>query len=430
MSMSSDVHSIVAWVGLDWADKRHELRLLPAGATQSEALQLEQKPEALQNWVADLRRRFPQGHIAVALEQSRGPLLYALMNYDFLVLYPVPPKSLAKYREAFHQSGSKSDPGDADLLLDMVRSHRDRLHAWLPDDPLTRQLRLMVEYRRKLVGDRIQITNRLTALLKHYFPQALEWAGPLEKPFVCEFLRRWPSLPDLQKASAFELREFDQTHGVRRSPTLADRFEEIQAALPLTRDTAITQASVLMAQTSVDHLRILLSSIEHFNQVIQALFKEHPDHNLFYCLPGAGDVLAPRLLVAFGSDRTRYQDSDEVERFTGIAPVVERSGKACWIHSRMACPKFLRQTFHEFSAYSRFWSPWAQAYYQQARSRGVGHHAAVRSLAFKWIRILYRCWKSRALYDEAFYQRALLRRGSPLAHSVGLYPVRNDGGKG
>lgn len=98
-----------------------------------------------------------------------------------------------------------------------------------------------------------------------------------------------------------------------------------------------------MAQTLVDELRILLSSIERFNQVIQGLFKAHPDHNLFYCLPGAGDVLAPRLLVAFGSDRSRYRDADEVQRFTGIAPVVERSGKACWIHSRMACPKFLRE---------------------------------------------------------------------------------------
>jgi hypothetical protein len=182
MSIRSNMPSIVAWVGLDWADKRQEVRLMPAGSTQSEAVQLEQKPEALQNWVAELRRRFPQGQIAIALEQSRGPVLYALMNDDFLVLYPVPPKSLAKYREAFHPSGSKSDPGDADLLLDMVRTHRDRLHAWLPDDPLTRQLRLMVEYRRKLVGDRIQITNRLTALLKQYFPLDPYSLPVLEKP--------------------------------------------------------------------------------------------------------------------------------------------------------------------------------------------------------------------------------------------------------
>ena len=240
-------------------------------------------------------------------------------------------------------------------------------------------------------------------------------------------LSRWPSLPDLQKASPSELREIDETYGARRSRTLADRFEEIQSALPLTSDSAITQASTLTAQTAVEQLRVLHISIEHFNQVIQGAFREHPDHNLFYSLPGAGDVLAFRLLVAFGSDRSRYQEADGVERLTGIAPVVERGGKACWTHSRMACPKFLRQTFHEFCAYSRFWLPWAQAYYQQARLRGVGHHAAVRSLALKWILIPYRCWKNRTLYDEAFYQRALQRRGSPLAHFVGLFPVRNNG---
>src|SRR5208337_1096087 len=141
-----------------------------------------------------------------------------------------------------------------------------------PDDPLTRQLRLMVEYRRKLVGDRIQITNRLTALLKQYFPQALEWAGPLEKPFICEFLCRWPSLSDLKRATSSELREFDVTYGARRPPTLADRFEEIQSPLPLTSDSAITQASTLMAQTTVAQLRTLLSSIAQFNQVIQGSF--------------------------------------------------------------------------------------------------------------------------------------------------------------
>ncbi len=175
---------IVVWVGLDWVDQRHELRLQAADSSHVEPFQLEQKPEALQKWVSELRRRFPHGQVAIALEQSRGAVLYALMSYDFLILYPVSPKSLAKYREAFHPSGSKSDPVDADLLLDLLRSHRDRLHAWLPDDPLIRELRLLVEGRRKLVGDRTQITNRLTPLLKQYFPQALEWAGPLDKPFA------------------------------------------------------------------------------------------------------------------------------------------------------------------------------------------------------------------------------------------------------
>ncbi len=163
---------------------------------------VEQKPEALQAWVAQLRarfpQRFPQGQIAIALEQSRGAVISALMSYDFLVLYPVPPKTLAKYREALHPSGSKSDPRDADLLLDLVRWHRHRLRAWLPDDPLTRHLRLLAEHRRRLVADRTRLTNRLTALLKAYFPQALEWAGELGSLRACDVLAQWSSLQTMQ----------------------------------------------------------------------------------------------------------------------------------------------------------------------------------------------------------------------------------------
>ncbi|HVA01911.1 MAG TPA: IS110 family transposase [Terriglobia bacterium] len=183
---------VMAWVGLDWAGQRHEIRWQAADSSRAESLSVEQKPEALHAWVAQLRARFPQGRIALALEQSRGAVIYALMNYDFLLLYPVPPKALARYREAFATSGAKSDRADADLLLELVRTHRDRLRAWQPDDALTRQLRLLVEHRRRTVADRTRLTNRLTALLKTYFPQALDWAGDLRSLAACEFLRVWP----------------------------------------------------------------------------------------------------------------------------------------------------------------------------------------------------------------------------------------------
>jgi len=174
METPTSVPEVVAWIGLDWADQRHEIRLAAAGSAGIESFTVEQKPAALHAWVGGLRARFPEGQIAVALEQSRGAVIYALMNYDFLILYPVPPKTLARYREAFATSGAKSDPTDAGLLLELVRTHADRLRAWQPDDALTRQLRLLVEHRRKTVGDRTRLSNRLTALLKTYFPQALE----------------------------------------------------------------------------------------------------------------------------------------------------------------------------------------------------------------------------------------------------------------
>ena len=134
------------------------------------------------------------------------------MNYDFLLLYPIPFKTLARYRDAFAPGGAKSDPGDAGLLLELVRVHRDRLRAWQPDDELTRQLRLLTEFRRKTVDERTRLTNELNDQLKSYFPQARNWAGDLRSPAACEFLRRWPRLQAVQQASRAELEQFYHDH--------------------------------------------------------------------------------------------------------------------------------------------------------------------------------------------------------------------------
>jgi hypothetical protein len=107
-------------------------------------------------------------------------------------------------------------------------------------------------------------------------------------------------------------------------------------------------------------------------------------------------------------------DQDFVRPANRIAPVTERSGKRKWVHFRWACPKFLRQSFHEWAGHSIAQSTWARAYYEQQRDRGSDHHAAVRALAFKWIRILFRCWKDRVAYDESKYLAALAKRGSSL----------------
>ena len=405
---------VVAWIGLDWADQGHEVRLRAAGSAEVESFRVEQKPEALHGWVAQLQARFPQGKIAVALEQSRGAVIYALMSYDFLLLYPVPPKGLARYREAFFPSGAKSDPGDADLLLEIVWKHPDRLRVWQPDDALTRQLRLLVEHRRQTVDDRTRLTNRLTALLKTYFPQALDWAGELSKPAAYEFLGQWPSLEALQAAGRSTWRRFYRAHRRLSAEELDQLLNAIAQAQPLSRDRALLEASVLMTATLVDQLRSVLAALQRLDKKLQELFNQHPDHEIFDHLPGAGDALAPRLLTAFGTNRQRYQDVQELQQFSGIAPVTEASGKMHWVHWRMACPKFLRQTFHEFADASRKKSCWAEAYYQQRRQQGVSHHAAVRALAYKWLRILFRCWKTSTPYEESLYLKALQHRHSPL----------------
>ena len=415
---SSSADPIVAWVGLDWADGRHAVSLQVTGSDRVESSVLEHRPEALHAWVGDLRRRFPTGTIALALEQSRGSLFYALMNYDFLLLYPIAPNSLAAYRKAFYPSGSKDDPVDANLILDFLRKHRDRLRAWQPDDVSTRQLRLLVEQRRQLVDDRTRLTNRLTDALKLYFPQALEYLGDLSVPWTGSFLARWSTLSALRQATRLQLRTFFGKH-TRRSPQQVEAlWEQVRTAQPLTSDPAVIASYQLLVQALVAQLQALASALQRFQKAIAQLFAAHPDRPIFESLPGAGATLAPRLLAAWGSDRERYDGAASMQSFSGIAPVLERSGKKQWVHWRWGCPQFVRQTFHEFAAQSRLQSPWAKAYYQQMRGRGLQHHAAIRALAFKWIRILYRCWKDRLPYDELRYVQSLERRGSPLAATL------------
>jgi len=185
----------------------------------------------------------------------------------------------------------------------------------------------------------------------------------------------------------------------------------------LTTDEGVIAPHALLVQALVNQLRVTLEAIATFDNAIAQRAQSHPDFPLFQALPGAGPVFASRLLVAFGEQRARYGSAAELQKYAGIAPVTERSGKKSWVHWRLQCPKFLRQTFVEWAAESIRHSFWARVYYQQQRDKGKAHQAAVHSLAFKWIRILFRCWQDRTPYAEATYLHALNRRGSSLIHN-------------
>ena len=405
--------NIVAYIGLDWGDERHSVHLQAAGGPLEHG-ELEQKPDVLHDWVAQLKQRFQGAKVAIAIEQRKGAVIHALMIYDFLVLYPINPKALARYREAFRPSGAKDDPADSELLLDLLSKHREQLRAWVPDTVEARKLQLFCEQRRKMVNQRVALTNRITSLLKQYFPHALDWVGDIGSIQCCDFLTQWPDLATVQRVRPRTVRTFYHRHNCRNASVIDERIAHISSARPLTTDPAIVEPLSLSVQTYATQLRALIHAIQEFDTRMAHVFAQHPDHDLFESFPGAGDVCAPRLSVAFGTDRARWQSATALQSHSGIAPVTERSGKALWVHHRLACPKFVKQTFHEFADQSIRFSPWARAYYDQQRGRGNDHHAALRALAYKWIRILFRCWKDRTPYDKGTYTEALRRHGSSL----------------
>ena len=406
-----------AYIGLDWSDQKHAVCLCRDESCEPERLLLENTPTALHDWAAQLCRRFGGRPVAVALEQSRGAVVHALMAYEFLVLYPINPLSLAKYRKAFSTGGAKDDPPDAELLSEMVCKHRDRLRPWKPDSPLTRSLALLTEKRRKMVNMRTALTHQLRSELKGSFPQALRWAGPLDSPRAAAFLRRWPSLQKLQRSKPEALRRALRKQGCRR-PGIERIERELPQAVPLTQDEAVLRVCALSIPILTDAVRRWGAAIERLDDEIAKLFARHPDRAIYESLPGAGPVLAPRLLAAMGTDRKRFETAQQVQQFSGVAPVLIRSGNSCWVRWRLGCPKFVRQSFHEFAGCSIPHCRWAKLYYEQQRSKGSKHHAAVRALAYKWIRIIFHLWKTGQQYDDQIYMQALRKRNSPLAQGL------------
>ena len=408
------MESYAALIAIDWADRQHAVCLYDQTTGRREQYTVKHTPESLQAWVSSLRARLPGQQLAVCTEQSRGPLIYALLQYDFLVLYPVNPATLAKYRQAFSPSLGKDDPSDADYLLDLLQHHRERLRPWHPDNEQTRTLQLLVQQRRRLINDRTRISNRLTALLKSYFPQILEWFPDICTVLVCDFLTRWPTLAAAQKARPTTLLQFFKAHHSVRVATNERRLAELRVAVPLTTDGAVLNSSLLLVKVLITQLRTVLDALAEYDRHIEALCQTHAEYELFASLPGAGPVYAARLTAALGTDRSRWRSADELLCFTGIAPAIERSGKQTWIRWRYFCPKFLRQSFHEYAAESIHHSFWAKGYYNMQRLKGKGHHAAVRALAFKWVRIIWKCWQSRTAYNEVLYLESLRRTSSPL----------------
>ena len=280
----------VAYIGIDWAHAKHDVCLLAADGTGPEHSVLKHSPEAIDGWVSELRQRFGQQPMAIAVELDKEPLVYALQKYDGFVLFPVNPNMLAKYREAFTPSKAKDDPTDAALALELLVHHREALTPLYPQSPPMRALIQLVSDRRRLVHDRVRITNRLTNALKNYFPQVLEWFKGKDTVVFCDFLTRWTTIKQAKRARKATLQRF--------------------------------------------FLRAVLEAVEAFDQAIAKTTPDISDYALFQNLPGAGPVMAPRLLVAFGEDRSRYQHADELQMYSGVAPVTERSGQKSWGHWR------------------------------------------------------------------------------------------------
>lgn len=405
----------VAWIGLDWGDQKHAYALQD-GVAARESGTIDHSAENLHQWFQALGQRYGGRRVALAIEASRGAVIHALLAYQsWLEIYPVNPVTSARYRTAFTPSGAKDDLPDAQVLLELVRDHRDKLRPLQPQDAATTKLRALVEARRDMVDRRTALLNELTSLLKSYYPQALVLVGNLDSDLAVKFLERWPDLISLKAARRGTVRRFYYQHQVRAKELVDERVGHIRQTVALTTDDAVVSVAVLQLRQLLDQLKVFQKHIPVLNEQIKTVFASHPDAHLFRELPGAGPQLAPRLCVAFGSERQAYSDPAALQKYAGVAPVREKSGQQLWTHWRWRAPRFLRQTFVEWAGQTVRYSEWARLYYQRMIKKGKTHAVVIRALAFKWIRILWKCWQTRTPYNETAYLQQLRKRKSPYA---------------
>jgi transposase len=401
-------------VSLDRSDRTAALALfdVTSGAFLTEC-EIDLAPEALDAWWRSVRAAHPAARIAVAFEQPAPNLLAFFAPRQPAAIYALNPSATWAYRQSLTVSRARNDQSDARDQALFVKNHLAELKPWSPPPVAVTQLERVTLSRRKQVNARTALTNQLQAALKRYFPQALGLLHEdLWRPMNLEFLRRWPSAQKLKAVRLPRLRAFYHQHGSRSEARWTERAALVAGLVPLAE---AGPADELEVAALVDQIEVLNASILRHDQTSAELFKaEGAAAERVAALPGAGPTLAPRLYVALARHVPNCATPEALAAAVGVAPVTDQSGKMCKVYRRLRCDNHTRQSFVEWAKESWKHSIWAEAFVRQRQKKGQGFHAIIRALAYKWVRILWKCWRDGTAYNEEQYIKSLRLKCSPL----------------
>lgn len=399
-------------VGIDWGDARHVYCLMDESGTVLATGTIPHAPEGLERLRATIHDHASGAQaIYVALETRHGPLVGFLLEQGFIV-YAINPKAVARHRERFRLAGGKSDLQDAWTLANLLRTDRALYRPLLPDSEVAQELRTLTRDRAELVRTRTMLSNQLIACLKAYFPEFLDLVDDSTRPVALALLQAFPTLDALRAISRRRLTAFLHRHhypdSTAKAQAIVQRLQEASFGIA----PVIVRTKARLAVTLAQQLATLGQQIETYEREIRRVLKTHPDGELYRSLPGAGTLLAARMVGELGDHRERFRDVTVAQCEAGTAPITRSSGAVRIVQVRRACIRPLRETMWQFAFSSLQRCPWAKAYYDRARGRGKHHAEAVRMVANVWLRIIVAMRRDHRSYDEAIYLKA---RGTHLA---------------
>jgi len=395
------------FVGIDWSDRSLDFHARNAAGPVLAEGHVQPNLAGMGELFTALERHAPPNAIAVAIETAHGAWVQALLDRGYVV-YPVNPKCAERFREALSAAGNKSDRIDGKVLALLLAALHHDLKPLRPDAPEIVTLRIACQDRLRLVEERTAKLNELLALLKLYYPAFCGLFGDLDSAIALEFVRAFPTQKALQALTPKQLRSWLKRHAYPRM-SRADELEArlLEPTLPVAEHLQTAKAALIR------YLAISLLALKAEIAAREADITRHfaglPEADWIRSLPGAGANLAPALLACVGRDPQRFADAAEARALMGTAPVTKASGRTRAVSFRRGCWKFARRTLQLFADHSRRACAWAQALYQKQRAAGRGHHAALRAVAHRWLKIILAMRRTGTPYDEALFTHSQRR---------------------
>ena len=404
---------MTVYIGIDWSEKKHDLSYQNEVGEVLTTLTIEHSPNGfLQIEKARARLGVEPAECVVGIETAHNVLIDFLLERGYPQLYVLPPNVVKSAQSIDRQSGAKSDQRDAQLIAKLLRTNRAQYHAWVPDAPLTRQIRAQISLLDFLNRDIWRTNNRLRAVLVRYYPTMLELFQSLESPISLAWIQAYPT-PDAAQAVSFEaFKTFMKTH----HHTQPKKWAAIYARLQQDQVSATSDIVAIYTKEAKLLARRLLELVQDRKALLDEVsegYLQHPDAFIYQSLPAAGAYLEPALLAMLGDDRLRYPNPGCLQSLAGTCPVTKQSGKSRYVVFRRACDHQFRQIVQQWAKLSILDSPWAASYYQMVRPHCSSENEAYRKLANRWLEVLWRLWQDRQPYNEQRHLSAHARRLAP-----------------
>jgi transposase len=391
--------------GLDWGSAAHAVCVVDAAGQVVARIAACHDAAGLADMLARLRKIAPAAKLPIAIERPSGLVVDALVEAGHPVI-PVHPNVVKACRPRYRASGGKSDPGDAYMLADILRTDGHRFRPLMPLSDEIKALRALVRGRDDLVAQRVVLANQLRTLLEGFWPGAAAIFAAIDSPIALAFIARYPTPDSASRLGEKRLASFMAQHAYcgRRSPT--ELLARLRAAPAGLASDVEADAKGELARVLVAVLERLVPEIAKLASRIEHAVAELPDGRIVMSFPRAGRICAAQILAELGDVRERFPTEHQLAAEAGVCPVTHASGKTRSVAFRWACNKNLRSALTCFADNSRHASNWAAGVYAKARGRGCKHAHAVRILARAWVRVLWRAWQDAKPYALATHASA------------------------